>query len=61
MRKILDFLKKWAVEGGFIAVGLLLLFLPFTPYPLKTFGFGLFFTSLGTPLIKHIINSQRKK
>lgn len=61
MRKILDFLKKWAVEGGFIVVSLLLLFLPFTPYALKTFGFGMFFATLLNPLVKHIIDSQRKK
>lgn len=61
MKKIVEFLKKWAVEGGFIAVSLLLLFLPFTPYALKTFGFGIFFATLLNPLIKHIIDSQRKK
>lgn len=60
MNKVVEFLKKNIVEIGFIAVGLLLLFLPFTPYALKTFGFGAFFTSLGTPLIKHIIKSNTK-
>ena len=58
--KFLDFLKKWIVEIGLIAVGLLLLFLPFTPYALKTFGFGAFFATLLNPLIKHIIKSNTK-
>ena len=61
MKKVLEFLKKWPVEGGFIAVSLLFLFLPFTSYALKTFYFGIFFATLLNPLIKHIINSQRKK
>lgn len=60
MKKILDFLKTWVVEIGFIAVGLLLLFLPFTPYALKTFGFGIFFATLLNPLVKHIIKSNTK-
>lgn len=60
MNKVVEFLKKNIVEIGFIAVSLLLLFLPFTPYALKTFGFGIFFATLLNPLIKHIIKSNTK-
>lgn len=60
MRKILDFLKKWAVEGGFIAVGLLLLFLP-TPLPVRTFGLGLLFSTVLNPLVKYIIKRNTEK
>ena len=60
MKKFLDFIKKWIVEIGFIVVGLLLLFLPFIPYALKTFGFGIFVATILNPLIKHIIKSNTK-
>lgn len=60
MNKILDFVKKWIVEGGFVVVGSLLLFLPFTPYALKTFGFGVFVATILNPVIKHIIESNTK-
>lgn len=60
MNKVLDFLKKWIVEIGFTVVGLLLLFLPFTPYALKTFGFGIFVATILNPVIKHIIKSNTK-
>lgn len=61
MNKVLDFLKKWIVEIGFVVVGLLLLFLPFTPYALKTFGFGIFFATILNPVVKHIIESSEKE
>jgi hypothetical protein len=55
MNKVIEFIKKHLVEVGFIALSLLLLFLPFTPYALKTFGFGIFFATLLNQLIKYII------
>jgi hypothetical protein len=55
MNKVIEFIKKHLVEVGFIALSLLLLFLPSTPYALKTFGFGIFFATLLNPLIKYII------
>lgn len=61
MKKIIVFLKKWIVEVDFIAVALLLLFLPFTPYALKTFGFGIFLATLLNPLVKYIIKRNTEK
>ncbi len=61
MKKVVEFLKKHLVEVGFIALSLLLLFLPFTPYALKTFGFGIFFATLLNPLIKYIIKRNTEK
>ena len=56
---ILDFLKKWIVEVGFTVFALLLMFLP-TPLPVRTFGFGIFFTTILNPLVKYIIESNKK-
>jgi hypothetical protein len=61
MNKVVEFIKKHLVEVGFIALSLLLLFLPFTPYALKTFGFGIFFATLLNPLIKYIIKRNTEK
>lgn len=61
MNNIVEFLKKWIVEIGLAVVGSLLLFLPFTPYALKTFGFGIFFATILNPLVKHIIESNKKE
>lgn len=60
MKKVVEFLKKNVVELGFIAVSLLLLFLP-TPLPVRTFGLGLLFSTVLNPLVKYIIKRNTEK
>lgn len=61
MRKVIEFIKKYSVEVSFVVVALLLLFLPYTPYALKTFCFGIFFATLLDPLIKYIIKRNTEE
>ena len=58
--KVKEFVQKWFIEIGFVALSFLLLFLPFTPYPLNTYGFGMFMATILNPLIKYIIRENKK-
>lgn len=60
MKKILNFIKKWIVEIGFVAVALLLIFLP-VPLPIRVFGLGLLFATVLNPLVKYIIKRNTEK
>lgn len=59
MKKVIEFLKKWIVEIGFVAVSFLLMFIPAIPVAIKTFGFGLLFATIANPLIKYIIEINK--
>ncbi len=58
--KVKKFIAEWAIEIGFAVLGLVLLFVPFNPYPLKAFGFGMFFASVLNPFIKYIVEKNKK-